>query len=81
MSNQDYIVINCPHCEDLIFIFRKDFKCKIFRHAVYKDTNKSVNSHMSQNKCESLVKANKVYGCCKPFKLNKDNKPEICDYI
>jgi len=77
----DYIIIICPHCQDPMIIDKKQIKCGIFRHAVYKKTNKSVNPHLSQEKCESLIAAKKVFGCCKPFKLNENNQPEICDYI
>ncbi len=81
MSETEYIIINCPHCQDSVIIYKKQIKCGIFRHAVYKKTNKPVNPHLPQNKCESLIASNKVYGCGKPFKLNDQNCPEICDYI
>lgn len=79
--SEDYLIINCPHCQDSVVIYKNQIKCRIFRHAIYKKTNKQVNPHMPQNKCEALVASNKVYGCCKPFRLNKENQPEICDYI
>ena len=81
MSEEDYIVIECPHCQDSIIIYKKQIRCRIFRHAVYKNSGRNVNPHLSQNKCEALVKSGKIFGCCKPLCLNRDNKPEICDYI
>ena len=79
--SEDYLIVNCPHCQDSIIIYKNQIKCRIFRHAVYKHNNKPVNAHLKQKKCEELITGNKVFGCCKPFRLNKENKPEICDYI
>lgn len=76
-----YLVITCPHCNELTMIDKKQIRCRIFRHAVYKNSNKPVDPHLSRQKCESLVKHKKVFGCCKPFRLNNENVPEICDYI
>lgn len=70
----------CPYCEGQIIVEKKDIKCKIFRHAVYKKTGRSIKPHTNEKKCQELVVQNKVYGCAKPFKF--DGKTvEICDYI
>jgi hypothetical protein len=79
--SKEYIIINCPHCYEPVIIYKNQIKCGIFRHAVYKKTNKPINSHLSQNKCESLIKSKKIFGCGKPFRLNNQNSPEICDYL
>jgi len=79
--DEEYIVVNCPHCEDTIIIYKNEINCRIFRHAVYKKSKRPVNPHLSESKCKSLIKSKKVYGCCKPFKLNDSDKAEICDYI
>jgi len=76
----DYLIINCPHCNLDVFIHKNEINCRIFRHAVYKNGDQ-VNPHLDQISCEKLVESDQVYGCCKPFLLNVDNKPEICDYI
>ena len=80
------ILVKCPHCEDLIIINKKDFNCKIFRHGVYKNNNKQIDSHLNKNECDRLFKDGLIYGCGKPFKLiinEQENKyfTEICDYI
>jgi hypothetical protein len=80
------ILVKCPHCEDLIIINKKDFNCKIFRHGVYKNNNKQIDSHLNKNECDKLFKEGLIYGCGKPFKLiinEQENKyfTEICDYI
>lgn len=77
----DYIIVSCPHCQDLILIYKQDINCRIFRHGVYKQTGEPVNPHFDQISCEKLVKDDCIYGCCKPFCLTPENIPEICDYI
>lgn len=79
--SEEYIIVNCPHCEDIIIIYKNEINCKIFRHGIYKNSKKQIDPHLSESKCKSLVKSKKVYGCCKPFKLNHLNNAEICDYI
>jgi len=79
---QKYLIVNCPHCLDPIYILKKDLKCKIFRHAVYKkNPKKQINPHATQEECEKLIKNNKVFGCAKPFRINDNFQAEICDFI
>jgi hypothetical protein len=80
-QDQDYIIVICPHCNDLVQIYKNEINCRIFRHGVYKATNESVNPHLDRESCEKLVESGTIYGCCKPFRLNDQNLPEICDYI
>jgi len=80
----DYIIIICPHCLGQIQIYKNEINCSIFRHAVFKDTMQQVHPHLSKDECEKLKLENKVYGCCKPFKIIFDNnnyQAIICDYI
>jgi hypothetical protein len=72
------LYVECPHCQYIILI--EDINCRIFRHAVYKDTFEPVNPHASEEECNRLLSEHKVIGCCKPFKLNEQNIPEICNY-
>jgi hypothetical protein len=72
------LYIECPHCQYIILI--EDINCRIFRHAVYKDTFEPVNPHASEEECKRLLSSDAVIGCCKPFKLNEQNIPEICNY-
>lgn len=76
------IIINCPHCNNLILI--EELNCKIFRHGVIKETSKQINPHASKLECDYYIINNLIYGCGKPFKIidNKNNYiVEICDYI
>ena len=80
----DYIIVSCPHCKDYIYINPKEFNCHIFRHGVYKKTNKQINPHMKKEQCDYLEKHNLIYGCGKPFQIVKSADKCIaigCDYI
>jgi hypothetical protein len=83
---EDYINIKCPHCELEIIIYKNEINCAIFRHGVYKDTGIQIGQHSSKKECDELKIKDLIYGCGKPFKLNKNkdkNEYEaiICDYI
>lgn len=69
----------CPHCQGGIFI--EEINCRIFRHAVYKETNEPICPHAPQEECVRLVESGKVYGCGKPFRLDEKDKPVECGYI
>lgn len=80
----DYIIVICPTCSEQIYIDKKDFNCKIFRHGVYKSNYQQIPSHLSKFECDNLKKKNLIYGCSKPFKLNIDSNGVsalLCDYI
>jgi hypothetical protein len=59
---------------------QNEIRCKIFRHGAYIDTNKQIGPHLSKEKCDELVAANKINGCGKPFKFDGWTV-EVCDYI
>ena len=77
----NYIIIECPHCYQTIFIYKHELNCHIFRCGVYKNTGENIHPHLDQLSCENLFQSGTVYGCCKPFIINNENKAEICDYI
>ena len=77
----DYIIVNCPHCSEFIFIYRNDLNCRIFRHAIIKETFNQINPHASKQQCDEYIKNNEIYGCGKPFKINANDEAIICDYI
>jgi len=76
------ILINCPHCNQYIII--SEVNCGIFRHGTYKSNFQQIESHLSKNLCENLNEKNLIYGCGKPFKLEKYNENYyaiVCDYL
>ena len=73
------IIIECVHCKCLIEII--EINCRIFRHGVFKRDFNQIPPHLNKEECEKLIKNDEIYGCGKPFKLNSENQPEICDYI
>lgn len=84
MDEKEYLIIECPHCKDFIQIYKCDINCGIFRHAILKDNYNLVNPHLSRELCEQLIFEKKIFGCCKPFQIQKKNNIwniEICDYI
>ena len=58
-----------------------ELRCRIFRCGIYKKTYKQICSHLSENLCIQLVNHNKIYGCGKPFLINKSFQVEKCDYL
>ena len=80
----DNKILKCPHCNDYVLIYKKEFNCKIFRHAYYRDSYKQIDPHMKKEDCDILLVQGLIYGCGKPFKLielNNEYILEKCDYI
>jgi hypothetical protein len=79
------IFVSCPHCEELILIYKNEINCAIFRHGVKKSNLKQINPHLPKDVCDILARNNQIYGCGKPFKLIINNDEEYtaikCDYI
>jgi hypothetical protein len=69
----------CPHCQGQVLI--EQVNCRIFRHAVYKETGEPINPHATQEECNRLIVEQLIYGCAGPFRLNDQDVPEICGYI
>ena len=81
----DYTIVNCPHCNEYVFVYLNELNCHIFRHGIFKNNNKQIDPHLSKKECDKLFKENKIYGCGKPFKIKYINEQkyiaEKCDYI
>ena len=80
----EYFIINCPHCNEFIIIFENELNCKIFRHGVLKSNLQQIDQHLNKEDCDYLFNNNLIYGCGKPFKIEKNidkYQVEICDYI
>ncbi len=85
-------VFNCPHCQEFIIVNK--IKCGIFRHGFYVKKNKKgqiieilnqIKPHLNQVQCQKLKKQSNVIGCCKPFRIIKDEITneitiESCDF-
>ena len=76
----DYLILECPNCENFIQIYKKDINCKIFRHAVYKHNGESIDPHSSKEIIEEFKEKEIIYGCGIPLKYI-DNKLIVCGYI
>ena len=74
------LIIKCPHCDEHIII--EKIKCGVFRHCIYIKNGKQVPPHTKKEKCKQLIDNGEVYGCGKPFKVDKKTlEVSICDYI
>lgn len=67
-----YLVTPCPHCFEDIIIYEKDINCGIFTHGVLKDTGIQISPHISSQEAQKLIQDDKIYGCGKSFKLEKN---------
>jgi hypothetical protein len=76
-------IITCPNCNNYVII--SELNCCIFRCAIYKKTNEQIDPHLSEEKCNILIKNDLIYGCGKPFQIIiQDDETLIvkkCDYI
>lgn len=82
--SENYYILKCPHCEDLLMIYKNEINCKIFRHGTFKN-NVQINPHESKTLCDNYINENLIYGCGKPFKIiikdDENVELEKCDYI
>ena len=83
-TNAANIITSCPHCKLMIFIYLKEFNCRIFRHGIYKENKQQIDPHLSKTECDRLKSENLIIGCGKPFMLVDTTLGTIaakCDYI
>ena len=73
-------VFSCPHCRGTIMVSPAEVACKIFRHAVMKETGAPINPHTTQEECERLVATDAVRGCAKPFRFDGETV-DVCGYV
>lgn len=75
----------CPNCLGLVEVLPREVRCKIFRHAIFKDNGQQIGPHTSKQECDKLVREGKVRGCAKPFQMEQVNNEtwivKKCDYI
>ena len=58
-----------------------ELRCRIFRCGIMKNNFTQINPHLQEIQCNDLIKNNLIYGCGKPFYINKNDIVEKCDYI
>lgn len=79
------IYVSCPHCNNLVLIYKNEINCAIFRHGIMKADLKQIDPHLCKANCDKLASEGLIYGCGKPFKLETKNQIEYnaikCDYI
>ena len=81
---ENYIIINCPNCDDDILIYINEINCSIFRHGVIKQTFQQIPLHTFKEQCEDYITCDSVYGCARPFKLLYNDNTYVavkCEYF
>jgi len=82
----------CPNCDGWIEVPINQVNCHIFRHAYYFSSlpngsivlTEQLNPHASLEVCEKLLSENRIVGCAKPFRLEKQEEKYVakqCGYI
>ena len=79
--DKEWLIFNCPHCDEGIVVKKNEINCTIFRHGVFKSNNQQMGPHTKKEECERLIKEKLIYGCGKPFKIVNGKRIEICGYI
>lgn len=67
--------INCPHCDDIIYITK--IKCAMFLHAVDKTTMKQLSPHSKWYQVDKLKRDGNMVGCGERFWLQTDHNGTI----
>ena len=83
MSDFEFYIFICPHCEGTIIVHRNELNCRIFRHGVYLNMQ-PMNPHTPKEECDRLVQTNQIIGCGKPFLIEGEGseaKAVACGYI
>ena len=50
----DSVIVKCPHCNLMIFVYLKEFNCRIFRHGIYKHNLQQIDPHLPKVDCDRL---------------------------
>ena len=80
----DNVIVKCPHCNLMIFVYLKEFNCRIFRHGIYKHNLQQIDPHLPKVECDRLKSNDLIIGCGKPFMLVDTTTETIavkCDYV
>ena len=79
------VVFECPHCLTFFIMNKKEFNCKIIRHAVLKSSLVQINPHASKQECDALVASQSIIGCGNPLKIIDKGQNEFivvaCEFI
>ena len=67
------IMVNCPHCGNLILILENEIKNKKFIHNLYKKNNLT-NLQFLKNKCDVSYFKKLMYGCGEPYEIINEEK-------
>ena len=63
------ILIFCPHCSQLIEII--ELNCCIFRCGIFRHDGSQIPPHLPKIECDRLIESGAIFGCGKPFRVEK----------
>jgi len=72
-NDQKTYYFNCPHCEKMIAVQKKDIRCTRFCHGNMKIDNKPISPYTTKLESEKLLENDLIYGCGKPFIFDGKN--------
>lgn len=81
-TDNNSLIYKCPHCECYLLTVISELACCIFRHGFYNTAQ--INPHASKEECDQLASDPNVIGCCKPFKIIREQDKyyvTVCEYI
>jgi len=84
MSDFEFYIFTCPHCEGTIIVNRNELNCRIFRHGIFRHSGEQMNPHSPKEECDRLAAENQIIGCGKPFLVEGEGceaKAVECGYI
>jgi hypothetical protein len=81
-KENETIIVICQTCKEPVLI--EKLNCCIFRHAILIETNQQIDPHSKKEVCDFLFDNKLIYGCGKPFRIEKIGQiyeAFLCDYI
>ena len=68
------LIFNCPHCDKYIIIPLSSLNGnENFIHAIFINNYEQVDPNLTEIECQYLLENNMVFGCCKKFKIIRQN--------
>jgi hypothetical protein len=77
------LTVTCPHCQAYVVI--EAINCGVFRHGMFILSGTQMPPHASQSECEAHILNKTIYGCGKPFCVQRTAQgayeTRICGYV
>lgn len=77
-SDSKLYIIRCPNCHEVVTV--DQINCGMFVHAAFKDHNKQIDPHISQQQMTNLLDMGVMYGCGAAFRFDGFSLPSLRNY-